>query len=215
MAPTELRRYHHHHSLHSPFDPGDRSRCLGAADDAPLDAMLKAAIASSLIDAGFGAADPVALDAFRNAVDECSRTTPIPQDFDHALTFNDLTPNLLEPYTIPLSPSSRPHIQQVEVTPPDYEPFKSTVKTYGFLGPDLSEDIKNDAQYSYIPKHFPPFPSKHTYNITPVFTTREIDPRRVRERATEEGRLGEEARSGSNYTVKNGDDCETIAEKNH
>lgn len=121
------------------------------------------------------------------------RIAPIPQDFEHALTFNDLTPDLLEPYTVPLSPSSRPTVQHVEVPPPEYEPFVSSVKTYSFLGPDLSEDTKNDAQYSYIPKHFPPFPSKHTYNITPVFTTREIDPRRVRERATEEGCLGEEA----------------------
>lgn len=78
MAPlisSELRdsrRYHRHHSLHSPFDVADGSRCLGAADDAPIDAMLKAAIASTLIETGFDTADAVALDAFRNAVDECS-----------------------------------------------------------------------------------------------------------------------------------------------
>ncbi|KAI5285170.1 hypothetical protein KEM54_000771, partial [Ascosphaera aggregata] len=174
-----------------------------------MDAVLKGAIAATLLDTGYDTADPVALDAFRNAVDEyvlhflsyvrqsmtaSRRITPIPQDFEHALTFNNLSPDLLDPYTIPLSPSSRPRLPHSDYTSPlDHEPFASTVKTYEFLGTELSEDTKNDSQYSYIPKHFPPFPSKHTYTATPVFTRREIDPRRVRERATEEGRLGEEA----------------------
>jgi transcription initiation factor TFIID subunit 8 len=46
---------------------------------------------------------------------------------------------------------------------------------------------------SYIPSHFPPFPSKHTYKSTPVFTERENDPRKIRERATEEGILAEQS----------------------
>jgi hypothetical protein len=46
---------------------------------------------------------------------------------------------------------------------------------------------------SYVPKHFPDFPSKHTYSATPVFTERARDPRQIRERAAEDGRHGEEA----------------------
>ena len=49
------------------------------------------------------------------------------------------------------------------------------------------------AQTNYIPRHFPILPSKHTYKFEEVFTIRETDPRKVRERATEEGRLGEES----------------------
>ena len=51
----------------------------------------------------------------------------------------------------------------------------------------------NKTTTAYIPPHFPILPSKHTYKFEEVFTVRETDPRRVRERATEEGRLGEEA----------------------
>jgi hypothetical protein len=49
------------------------------------------------------------------------------------------------------------------------------------------------ATRSYIPKNFPDFPSKHTYSATAVFTERESDTRKIRERATEDGRYGEEA----------------------
>ena len=46
---------------------------------------------------------------------------------------------------------------------------------------------------TYVPKHFPEFPSKHTYRVSDEFPIRESDPRKIRELATEEGRLGEEA----------------------
>jgi transcription initiation factor TFIID subunit 8 len=51
----------------------------------------------------------------------------------------------------------------------------------------------NEQAKAFVPKHFPDFPSKHTYRSTAEFPDRESDPRRVRERATEEGRMGEEA----------------------
>ncbi|KAI5282686.1 hypothetical protein KEM52_003610, partial [Ascosphaera acerosa] len=221
------RRRRRHLTLRPPFDmPGTSgsARCLGAAHDAQVDAALKAAIASMLIDAGFDTTDPVALDAFRNAVDEyilhllayvrqamhaSRRTTPIPPDFEHALAANQLSPDLLQPYTVPLSPSSRPYRR---VTPPKEaeedravegeghdDPFTTTVQTYAFLGPELSPaaaaaaTAEPPAQPAYIPRHFPAFPSKHTYIATPIVTKRKVDPRWVRERATEEGRLGEEA----------------------
>jgi hypothetical protein len=72
--------------------------------------------------------------------------------------------------------------------PPEDDSFK----TLPSLGPQLSGD-DDRVRSAYIPKHFPEFPSKHTYRHTPVFTEREQDPRRIRERATEDGRHGEEA----------------------
>lgn len=52
---------------------------------------------------------------------------------------------------------------------------------------------QNEQTKTFAPKHFPALPSKHTHKVTPEFPEREQDPRKVRERATEEGRLGEEA----------------------
>lgn len=71
--------------------------------------------------------------------------------------------------------------------PPDAPP----VSTESLLGPDLSGRADKEAR-AYIPKHFPPFPSKNTYTATPVFTKRENDPRKIREKATEEGILAEQ-----------------------
>ncbi|OBT39937.1 hypothetical protein VE00_09454 [Pseudogymnoascus sp. WSF 3629] len=45
----------------------------------------------------------------------------------------------------------------------------------------------------FIPKKFPAFPSKHTYKATEVMPDRETDPRKIREKATEASRHGEEA----------------------
>jgi len=58
------------------------------------------------------------------------------------------------------------------------------------LGPEL--DGARDRR-SYIPTHLPPFPSRHTYQSTPMFSERPTDPRLIRERATAEARLAEEA----------------------
>ena len=45
----------------------------------------------------------------------------------------------------------------------------------------------------YIPRHFPPLPSEHTYKTTPDMPDVERDPRRIRELVAEEGRMGEAA----------------------
>ena len=47
-----------------------------------------------------------------------------------------------------------------------------------------------------LPIHLPPLPGQHTYKATAVFTEHDIDPMRTREKAAEEGRLGEEALRG-------------------
>lgn len=116
------------------------------------------------------------------------RVQPIPQDFELALNKHRLSTDELSPY---LKASRR-----VEPTPtaflPNHQPEEDSFKSVSFLGPQLSgEDDR--ARSAHIPHHFPQFPSKHTYRHTPVFTQRDVDPRRIRERATEDGRYGEEA----------------------
>lgn len=118
----------------------------------------------------------------------CRRRQPIPQDFTYALSKHNLTVSSLLPHLQPPVPPSLSQIwlepaNEAAPPPPDFLPF---------LGPALSGATEKE-QSSYIPSHFPAFPSKHTYKATPEFTEREKDPRAVRERATEEGRLGEEA----------------------
>lgn len=71
-------------------------------------------------------------------------------------------------------------------------PESKAVNDLPFLGPLLNRTSER-LSTPYIPQHFPPIPSKHTYKATPKFTDREQDPKTIREQATEEGRLGEEA----------------------
>ena len=96
---------------------------------------------------------------------------PLEQHFDTG----EIPPSSLQPY---FDPPARP-----EAPPPDTE---------SLLGPGLSGKADKDTR-PYIPTHFPPFPSKHTYKATPVFTDRENDPRKIREKATEEGILAEQS----------------------
>ena len=115
------------------------------------------------------------------------RIQPIPQDFELALKKHHLSPDELLPFLKPL-PNVEPTPTLLQSPPPAEDAFKAV----SFLGSQLSgEDDR--ARSAHIPKHFPEFPSKHTYHYTPVFTERELDPRKIRERATEDGRHGEEA----------------------
>lgn len=128
------------------------------------------------------------LSTVRQSMLSCRRRQPIPQDFTYALSQNNLTVSSLIAHLQPPVPPSPSQIwlesaNEAEAPHPDVLPF---------LGPALSGASDKD-RTPYIPSHFPAFPSKHTYKSTPEFTEREQDPRAVRERATEEGRLGEEA----------------------
>ena len=91
------------------------------------------------------------------------------------LDTGEIPPLLLQPAFAPPEPAEQP--------PPDLE---------GLLGPELSGRAEKENK-KYIPAHFPPFPSKHTWKTTPVFTERENDPRKIREKATEEGILAEQS----------------------
>lgn len=126
----------------------------------------------------------------RQSMSACRRIQPIPQDFELALSQNFISLDDLSPYlklTKPIDPV--PTI--LPSPPPENDPFDD------FAGmPILDSHLSGEddrVRNPHIPPHFPQFPSKHTYRHTPIFTEREIDPRKLRERATEDGRYGEEA----------------------
>lgn len=124
----------------------------------------------------------------RQSMLSCRRRQPIPQDFTYALSQHKLTVSSLIPHLQPPVPPSKTQIW----LEPANDAAPPVPDVLHFLGPALS-GASDKEQRPYIPSHFPAFPSKHTYKATPEFTERETDPRAVRERATEEGRLGEEA----------------------
>lgn len=123
----------------------------------------------------------------RQSMLSCRRLQPIPQDFEHALRRSFLCADDLLPYLTPA-----PIVESIPTLLPTPPLEDDLFKDLPCLGSEL--DGENDrARSAHIPKHFPQFPSRHTYRYTPVFTEREHDPRKIRERATEDGRHGEEA----------------------
>ncbi|KAI9813657.1 MAG: hypothetical protein M1827_003728 [Pycnora praestabilis] len=195
------RRIHRHHIQYKQSLNKEAASVL--ADDIVPQNLLTRALSLALQEVGFEGAEPVALEMFRAQVEEymshflssimqsmlsCRRSEPIPQDFAHALSTHGLTTSSLETH---LQPSIPPAICQPTLPSlPLEEPARPSLDP--LLGPILS-GAHEKAQRSFVPSHFPPFPSKHTYKDTPIFVEREEDPRKIRERATEEGRLGEEA----------------------
>lgn len=115
------------------------------------------------------------------------RVRAIPQDFLQALHTHQLSLRSLIPHLDPPVPASRSQFALPVEAVEDEENH-----ALPFLGPVLN-GAPDERSKLYVPPHFPAFPSKHTYKATPEFPEREKDPRRIRERATEEGRMGEEA----------------------
>lgn len=118
------------------------------------------------------------------------RTAPIPFDFEtaiHAVDIPRLDDQLIAYRTKPeVNPPLLP-------TPPPDDPFHDNVKlSPSLLGPEL---IGQDGmkRFSMTTSSLPPLPSAHTYKDTDVFPHRETDARKIRELATEEGKLGEQA----------------------
>lgn len=129
----------------------------------------------------------------RQSMTSCRRLQPIPHDFEHALKRMHLRCDDLIPHVRQSIPPSAEYIPTLLPSPPpEDEETVGTLPSLPFLGPHLSGE-GDRMRSAYIPKHFPAFPSRHTYRHTPVFTERERDPRKIRERATEDGRHGEEA----------------------
>ena len=189
-------------------------------DQEAAQSMLTRSIGLALHAVGFEVADPVAIESFRCDVEECMRsfssllavlqianlldmahyladvrqcmlacrrTQPLPQDFLQALHTHQLSLRSLLPH---LDPPVAPSQSQFSF---DSAPIDNDEQQQlKFLGPLLNGTQEQKAK-KFVPKHFPDLPSTHTYKATPEFPEREQDPRKVRERATEEGRLGEEA----------------------
>ena len=118
------------------------------------------------------------------------RTVPIPTDFEsaiHALDMPRFDDQLL-PYRA--KPDVNPPLLP---TPPPEDPFHDNVKfPASFLGSELTGQNALK-RFSMTPSSLPPLPSAHTYKDTAVYPHRETDTRRIRELATEEGKLGEQA----------------------
>ncbi len=118
----------------------------------------------------------------------CRRSQPTPLDFEYALRREGLTARLLKPHLKPPVPRSRCLLQFTPAPPQDL-PHRPATE---LLGEDLNGE-SDKLTKSYIPRRFPSFPGKHTYKSTEVKPEREADPRKIREKATEEARHGEEA----------------------
>lgn len=117
---------------------------------------------------------------------------PIPQDFEFALQQAYVGTDELTPY-IKASKSEKTIPTLLPSPPPEEdEDLFGAFSGIPVLSKELSGEDERQ-QTSYIPAHFPQFPSKHTYRFTPVFTERETDPRRIRELGMEDSRQGEEA----------------------
>lgn len=204
ISPPSSRRKHHHLS--------NVQAMPDATEPAPQDAVfvqsqLLRSISSALSIVGYDTVRPSALEAFRAQVEEymlnflsdvkdsmaaARRTSAIPYDFTYALDTAGLSSSDLEPHLeLPFPPQlSAPRI----ATPAPAEP--PPLNLAHMLGAELHTPsiFKNEVkETSYIPAHFPPLPSRHSYLETPVFTEREKDARKIRERATEEGILAEQA----------------------
>jgi hypothetical protein len=117
---------------------------------------------------------------------------PIPQDFEFALQRAHIGTDelLLQIPSTTTPPDPIPAL--LPSPPPEDENLFGAFLGMPILGDDLSSE-DDRRRNSYIPAHFPQFPSKHTYCFTPVYTDRETDPQTIRELGTEDGRHGEEA----------------------
>ncbi|KAL7623562.1 hypothetical protein AAE478_007245 [Parahypoxylon ruwenzoriense] len=101
-------------------------------------------------------------DHLRRTANAARRNNPTPQDFEH----------ILRRYDVPLV-SLRPHLKNPIpkrlLTPTFYDPITEDVqylhKPRPFLGEEL-DGKKEKEERAWIPKGFPPFPSKHTYKFT-------------------------------------------------
>ncbi|MCJ1250711.1 hypothetical protein MMC30_007939 [Trapelia coarctata] len=196
-APSKRRV---HHSLRWQQDTAGLSVAT-CQDDELTQSLLSRSIVLALEAVGFEQADPVAVDSFEAEVEEymahflasvqksmlsCRRIQAIPQDFLYALNAHQLTLRSLLPHLDPpISPAkSQPPLTAQSVL--DHEDQERDRLLTKLLNDSTQQKLSN-------PQHFPNLPSKHTYQFESIYTPRVADPRKVRERATEEGRLGEEA----------------------
>ena len=139
------------------------------------------------------------LTAARQSMLSARRVQPLPHDFLSALNAHNLTLSSLLPHLNPPVSGAKAQPPLLVEPPPQHD--KSL--ELELIGNMLQEPSSNK---TYIPAGLPALPSRHTYKAEPVYSRRDIAPKEVRERATEEGRLGEEALRrlvGSQFRAQN------------
>lgn len=128
------------------------------------------------------------LQTVRTSMDASRRHQPTPQDFIYALTTDGVSASDLFPHLqLPQLPSVA--LPPIPAPPPD-EPLPPDLEA--LMGGALSGRAAK-TQRRYVPSHLPDLPARHTWEATPVYPEREVDPRKIRERATQEGILAEKA----------------------
>ena len=197
-GPVKKRRIHHalRHVQQIPKD-------IEPAPQDPIFAQgqLLKSISAALVMAGYDSVLPTALEMFRSHVEEYMlkflaytrtsmhnnrRTTPTALDFASSLANmpSSHLPQLLLPQLALDVPEdiSYPSIPEPEPAPAPTNDFSK-----------LLEPLIEHSPPAWVPRHFPQLPPKHAWKETPVFPEREKDSRKLREKATEEGVLAEQA----------------------
>jgi transcription initiation factor TFIID subunit 8 len=105
-------------------------------------------------------------------------------DFEAMLEQHDISLSALEDEMLRM-PSKPPAAMPTDTAALPPEPDLSAL-----LGLELDGSLDTRCR---LYDHLPPFPSRHTYQQTPVFSERPTDPRMIREKATAEARLAEAA----------------------
>ena len=164
-------------------------------------AQLLRSISAALAIAGFDSVQPTALEMFRSHAEEymlellsyartsmqsSRRVKPTVQDFSAALALmpNTRTASLLKPQLdLPIPESvAYPSIPEPDPPPAPAPDFSA-----------LLQPLTTSRPPAYIPRHFPQLPPRHAWKQTPVYPDREKDARKMREKATEEGMMAEQA----------------------
>lgn len=118
------------------------------------------------------------------------RNAPIATDFDSAIYALDVPRFDDQIRAYQTQPEINP---QLLPTPPPDDPFHNYIELPStVLGTDLGGQAALK-QFHPNPGFLPPLPSAHTYKNSSVLPMRELDSRKIRELATEEGKLGEQA----------------------
>ena len=125
----------------------------------------------------------------------CRRAKPLFVDFEWAfdrtkvphqwregeLPFEELEHDVLLP------PNDNSAITLLPTPPPEDQEPPSLDEL------SISRTGAANREKKFLPTSFPTLPAPHAYKQTEVYSKREADPRKIRELATEEGRMGEDA----------------------
>ena len=121
------------------------------------------------------------------------RILPTPLDFANALATHSIDPANLLPELKPGTSRASRTITTPEQKQPPLFLSPSANSTNDATTPSAATTFKPVRKSSYIPSCLPDFPPAHSYSTTPHVTERETDARRIRELATQEGVLAEQA----------------------